>query len=417
MANVFTKIFRREKEREPLTKKVYSSDVGVTSVDGFFSLCESGYTRLSDNPEIRSAVGKIAELIASMTIQVMENSDVGDVRIKDAFSKKLDIDPNPYTTRKTFIEFVVRTLLLEGEGNAFVLPVTKSGYLEGLYPVPACQASVFQGNTLTDGYTVYINGIPHNPANLLHFIANPSPTYPYKGEGYRVSLKDVASTLAQANITKKKFMKSEWRPGLIVKLDSGWDPTDVEDEKEIEAARERREKLVKQYQISAEVGAPWLIPSEEVDVQPITPLSLNDIAINETVTLDKRTVASILGVPAYVVGVGDFKKDEWNNFIQTRIMPLVKGMEQEMTKKLMVSPKRYVKFNLWSLYSYNIQELAGVGMNLYSRGIFMGNEVRDWLGKEPLEGLDQLIVLENYIPSDKIGDQKKLYQGGDENGE
>ena len=40
----------------------------------------------------------------------------------------------------------------------------------------------------------------------------------------------------------------------------------------------------------------------------------------------------------------------------------------------------------------------------------MGNEVRDRLGYDPVDGLDKLMVLENFINLQDVGKQKKLIQ-------
>lgn len=46
--------------------------------------------------------------------------------------------------------------------------------------------------------------------------------------------------------------------------------------------------------------------------------------------------------------------------------------------------------------------------NLVDRAIITRNEARAELNRSPMEGLDELAILENYIPFAKISKQKKL---------
>lgn len=365
----------------------------------FDDLCCSGYTSLDHNPEILTACRTIAELIGSMTIYLMSNTENGDVRIINELSRTIDINPMPNMTRMTWMEAIVMNLLLYGHGNAVVVPHTWNGYLESLEPISAARIS-FLPVGYRD-YRVMIDGAEKKPENLLHFAYNPDPVYLWKGRGLQISLRDVANNLKQAAATEKGFMESKWKPSIIVKVDGMIDEF---------SSPAGRKKLLDSYVESSGAGEPWLIPADQFAVEQVRPLSLADLAINDTVELDKRTVAAVLGVPPFVLGVGDYSKDAWNSFIQNKIRPIAIGIQQEMTKKLILSPGWYLKFNTLSLMDWDLQTIYTVFAGLADKGMVTGNEVRDRIGMSPIDGLDDLRILENYIPVDKIGDQKKLEQ-------
>lgn len=384
---------------EPAQKR---SAVMLCNPGGWEDVLCAGYTPLNKNPEIVSAVDTLARLVASMTICLMQNGDSGDNRIYNELSRKLDINPNNYMTRYSFIYWIVRTLLLEGNGNTVVYPKTENGYLRELIPIPPDFVSFIPDGMW--GYQVYIAGQRYDPDEVLHFVLNPSSYYPWMGEGLMATLKDVAGNLHQASKTERGFMQSKWKPSLIVKVDGLTEEF---------ANPEGREKLLNSWVTSNEAGAPWLIPSEQFSVEQVRPLSLADLALSDMVELDKRTAAAVVGVPAFVMGVGNFSRDEWNNFIRGKVMSVALILQQEMTRKLLYSPDWYVRFNPRSLYNYDLKDLSAVADDQFVRGIMTGNEVRDWLGLSPMDGLDELVILENYIPRGMIGDQAKL-NGGDE---
>lgn len=387
---------KQKRAREPTQKR----SVAFVTNDGWETLECAGYTSLAHNPEVTTAVDTIARLIGSMTIHLMENTENGDIRVRNELSRKVDIDPNQYMTRSAFVQWIIKTMMLEGNGNAVVYPETRRGILRNLQPIPAAFASFIPDGF---GYRVVISGREYDPGNVLHFVLNPGSYYPWLGEGYRVALSDVANNLKQAAATEKGFMSSKWKPSIIVKVDSLTDEF---------SSPEGRRKLLEDYVETTEAGEPWMIPADQFSVEQVRPLTLSDLALADFVQLDKRTVAAILGVPPFVLGVGDFHREAWNNFISSTIMPIARAIEQELTRKLLVSPSWFFRFNVRSLYNYELRDMAQVADDQFVRGIMTGNEVRDWIGMPPLEGLNELVILENYIPRGMIGEQNKL-NGGD----
>ena len=366
-------------------------------------ICVSGYTPLDRNPEIMAACRKIATILSSATIHLMNNTENGDVRIVNELSRAIDIDPMPTMTRATWMEAIVMNLLLYGKGNSIVVPHTWKGLLQSLEPISASRVSFLPAGGSFRDYKVLIDARERDPQSVLHFVYNPDPVYLWKGRGLTVSLQDLADNLKQAAKTEKAFMSSEYKPSIIVKVDALTDEF---------SSPEGRQKLLDSYVKPAKTGDPWLIPAEQFEVEQVKPLTLADLAIADTVQLNKKTVAALFGVPAFVLGVGDYRRDEWNMFIQSTIMPIAKSIAMEMTKKLILNPSWYLTFNVWSLMDYDLKATSDVLLAGADRGFVNGDEWRDRMHMAPA-GLKEYKILENYIPYDLSGAQKKLVPGGD----
>lgn len=389
----------------PVPQPKTNNTIGYVLGSSFDDLCCTGYVSLDKCPEIIAGVQRIAELIGSMTIHLMQNTDDGDIRIRNRLSDTIDIRPMPNMTRSNWMTFIIMNLLLYGKGNSIVFPHTWEGFLQSLEPIAADRVLLMPRGASRRYYDIYIDGIKRDPANLIHLVYNPDKYYPWKGSGIEVPLRDVANTLKQARKTEKAFMESKWKPSLIVKVDANIQQFNTP---------EGRKKILDDYVRGTEAGEPWLIPGEQFQVEQVKPLTLADLAINETVELDKKLVASILGVPPYLIGAGEFNRQEWNAFIQSKIGTLAKNVMQEFTNKLIINERWYLKFNTLSLMNYDIQSIYTVFGGLRTQGVVTGNEVRDQLGLSPKDGLNELVMLENYIPADRLGDQEKL-NGGNEN--
>jgi HK97 family phage portal protein len=362
------------------------------------ALLPSGYVSVAKNEEVKKCIHKIADLISSMTIMLMENSQDGDIRLKNELSKKIDVYPNNYMIRKNFIYKIVSDMI--STGNAVVFPEIKDGLLDNL-KIWDINGVSFYGDY--SSYYLQYKLKNYDPDEVLHFVLIPDDVFPFRGAGFIPIVKDAIANIVQANATKTGFLKSKWRPSLIIKVESDAEGMQI---------KEEREKILNSYVGDTESGEPWIVPASEIDVREIRPLSLQDLAIQESLELDKKAVASAFGVPAFMVGVGPFNRDEYNNFISTVIMPIAKVIEQEMSKKLVYAPTWYFRFNAKSLMQYNLGELTAHVKEMVGGGMMNRNEGRNAFDLSPVDGLDEFVVLENYIPVSDVGNQKKL-KGGD----
>ena len=353
-----------------------------------------GYHRLKDAPEVISCINRMAAIISSPTIYLMRNAKGGDKREKTALSRFVDITPCPGMTRQVWMSWITATLLGEGDGNAFCLPVFLGGELAALRPMPG--AALIETSE-DDLYRVSWRSGKYEPDHLLHFRLFSDPERPWCGRGYRLQAQAVAESLRQAAAIRATLSSPDYKPPVVISVDTSADLT----------GKDARDKFRKDYIEDNEPGQPWILPEGFVKVQQIKPMTLNDLAIKDTVELDKKTVAAIFGVPLFLLGIGSYNEAEYNHFIKTVIEPICVGIEQELTQKLLISDQMYFQFNRRRLYSYDLKALIDMDLAMSDRGYLNGDEVREDAYRDPA-GLTEYRPLENYIPWDKAGDQKKL---------
>lgn len=380
--------------------------VGIVTQTDWDLLFAGGYVPLYSCPEVAMCVDAIADLVSNMTLRLMRNTDTGDVRVVNGLSRAIDIMPNAYQNRKAFVYNIVSTLLTVGNGNCVVVPrFDADGNLLSL--MPARPSSVMFDDLPDGGYRIRVGQTVYSPDEVLHFAINPDPERPWTGRGRSVSLSSIVDCINQANATKTALQKSP-APSIVMKVDGLTEDL---------SSRDGRQKMIDRFVDSNDRGVPWIIPAETMELQQIKPLTVSDLAIKENLELDIKRIAGIYRVPAFMVGVGGFNRDEYDNFITTTVMSIAQVIEQELTRKLLYSPDYHITFNPRSLHSYSITELVSAGKELVDRMAMRRNEWRDWLGLSPDEDMEDLLALENYIPADRLGDQKKLKGEGDNSDE
>lgn len=382
---------KHERSKSALTVRALS----LTDASAWYP---AGYTPLSSAPEIQAGIRTIAELMSVMPIHLLKNAGNGNIRQNNALSYKLDVKPCKYLTRPQWIIKIVTEMLLDG--NSYAIPIYKDHLLDHIVPI---NTSGIITSTTDGGYTVDINGVTFDPDEILHFSYNASPSEPWNGRGIRTDLKAVIGALAQTRATTNAIMQNPM-PTVAIRVEGL-------DEK-LKTPKGRGE-LYEHYIEASKEGHPWLLSAENFELQQIKPLSLNDLAIKDDVEINKRTAAAIIGIPAYLLGEGSFNEAEYNNFISRKLLPLAGLIEQELTRKLLFSDELFIRFSSRQLYAYTMEERLKFSTDLHDRGILSGNEVRTDFDLAPVEGLDERKVLENYIPVDMSGKQKKL-KGEDE---
>lgn len=359
----------------------------------------TGYVSLADCPEVATAIMRVAQMVSTMSIRLKRNGANGDTREHNGLERLVDIEPTGgLYPRQMWVQSIVEDMLVEG--NAYVMPITKDGYIEELRKLDHSDVTVTSDKY---DYEISVLGRKVDRDSILNFPYNPNPAKPWVGRGLMV-LPAVAKTLVQSRETANGLRENPLPP-IIVKVNGLI--------KELQTD-EGRSKLEERYLTRKEKGKPWIVPGEAIDVKELKPLSIKDLAIPESMELDTKLVAAIVGVTPYMLGADSFNKDAHNNMVATTLPPITQVIEQVLTAGLLWKEELHFVLDYMKLISYDPESIRSYMYEGKDRGVFNVNECRAVLGYEPIPGGDEYTMLENYIPASMAGKQKKLKEGGEE---
>ena len=293
----------------------------------------------------------------------------------------LNKEPNPFQDINTFKRNLVIDLLIDG--NIFI-------YYDGahLYHLPAQNVTI---EADTDTYVskyVYDGQIEYSPKEIIHIKENSFHSI-YRGVP---RLKPAYRTMYLMDSMRKfqdNFFKNGAVPGLVLKS-----PNTLS-----EKIKERMLQAWSTRYNPKNGGRRPLILDGGLEVDSLTKVNFKELDFQPSIAANEKVILEALGVPPILLDGGNNANIRPNHrlyYLET-VLPIV--------RKIAYACERYFGFELVEdvtnvpALQPELRDQAAYYATLVNTGIMSPNEARDALGKEPIEGHDDLRVPANIAGS------------------
>lgn len=345
-----------------------------------------------------SAVYRCVEVISDSVAQLPLEPYLMD---KDGYKQKftahptynlLNKEPNPRMSRFTFMKALMVSVLLKGNGYAYIERDDK-GNAKALHFIPADSVTVIAPKTLRDNITYHITGIGNVEAcNMIHIL-----NFSYDGITGISTLAHAKNTLGlsvDSEAHAAGFFKGGANMAGILKLTTG-------------TLTEKQKQALKSswgVAFSPETGTPngVCVLEGNMDFQPIT-VNPADAQLLETRQFNVIDICRFFGVSP--VKAFDLSKSSYSTveatelaFLTDTLAPLLEKIELEFERKLYKPSEKDsidVRFDTATLLRADKAALANYYQTLFNIGVISPNEIRKELDLPSLENGDNTFVQVN----------------------
>ena len=293
----------------------------------------------------------------------------------------LNKEPNPFQDINTFKRNLIIDLLIDG--NIFV-------YFDGrhLYHLPANNVIIHSDTSTYIEKFEYDGHINYTPKEIIHIKENSFNSI-YRGVP---RLKPAYRTMYLLDSMRKfqdNFFKNGAVPGLVLKS-----PNTL--------SEKIKERMLQAWQTRYNPksgGKRPLILDGGLEVDNLTKINFKELDFQTSITANEKIILEAMGVPPILLDGGNNANIRPNHrlyYLET-ILPIV--------RKVSYAFERYFGFRITEditgvpALQPELRDQAAYYATLVNTGIISPNEAREALGKEPLDGGEDLRVPANIAGS------------------
>lgn len=308
---------------------------------------------------------------------------------KATLTRILNYEPNPFQDINTFKRNLIIDFILDG--NIFI-------YFDGqhLYHLPADRVTIHTDEKTYISHYEYEGQISYYPHEIIHVKENSFYSI-YRGISRLKSAERTMRLLSSMRAFQDNFFKNGAVPGLVIKS-----PNTL--------SEKIKERLLVSWQMRYSPtggGRRPLLLDGGLEIDQISQINFKELDFESSISANENTVLKALGVPPILLDGGNNANIRPNHrlFYLETILPIV--------RKLNFSIGRFFGYEIWEdvtdtpALQPELSDQASYFAALVNGGIISANEAREALGKEPMDGHDEI-----RIPANVAGSAVNPDEGG-----
>jgi HK97 family phage portal protein len=341
---------------------------------------------------VNRGVNMIVDDVAECRVAVGESLNIDSPRKgvrKATIEKLLNSQPNPFQDINTFKRNLIIDFIIDG--NIFI-------YFDGahLYHLPAENVTITPDPDTYVNHYMYNGQIKYSPSEIIHVKENSFYSI-FRGISRLRPANRTMKLLTNMRTFQDNFFKNGAVPGLVIKS-----PNTL--------SEKIKTRMLASWQLRYNPtggGKRPLILDGGMEIDAIANINFKELDFQESISSNEKTILKALGVPPVLLDGGNNANIRPNHrlyYLET-VLPIV--------RKLNFALERFFGFKLNEdvadipALQPELSELASYHSTLVNGGIITPNEARVALGKEPIEGHDDV-----RIPANVAGSAVNPDEGG-----